>query len=58
MQETTKQLVMLIIGIMLGIEVGVGIIFLIVTLPDFIKDTKTTIKIIKDMLTKRHSLEH
>jgi capsular polysaccharide biosynthesis protein len=58
MQETTKQLVMLIIGIMLGIEVGVGIIFLIVTLPDFIKDTKKTIKIIKDMLAKRHSLEH
>ena len=57
MQETTKQLVILIIGIMLGIEVGVEIIFLIVTLPDFIKDAKTTIKIVKDMLAKKHSLE-
>jgi hypothetical protein len=54
--QTTQQLVMLIIGIMLGVGYSMMALYLIVILPDFIKDTKTTIKIIKDKLAKRHSL--
>jgi hypothetical protein len=55
--QTMRILVILTLGIAIGVGYSMLALLLIVTLPDFIKDTKNTIKIIKDMLAKRHSLE-